>query len=438
MRVIFGKKTIHSEVPYKMRERLVSIATNLAGVNIAIFGFDPQGYYSTSTSFTFLPYSIQIKGYNFERLLQICNELKSTLLKNRRIPEIEVATSSGWSFGRQKFYQLTLKKDELAKHQLTPSYALFFLEQLLPGSRNYQRRIRVADSDYFLELNAPNREGLELDEILNKIFLTFDGRAFRFKDLVDIQLITFDSESIRREDQEYFAQVSWDYLGSPKKGERFFNQAFNALQLPPGFKKSKPERNWELTEKEETQLKEVLLFAFVLIVLILAILYNSFWQTLIILTAIPLALFGIGWGFVISDFNFDSAAYIGVVLVMGVVVNNAIIMVNHINVLRRTGIELNRAIVQGARERIRPVLMTTLTTIFGSALFVFRSSSGDETDIWTTFALCNLSGLISSSLLIFLVLPPIYSLVEKLSLSLRESFHYHFYRKKQNHGREST
>ncbi|MCP4221376.1 MAG: efflux RND transporter permease subunit, partial [bacterium] len=148
---------------------------------------------------------------------------------------------------------------------------------------------------------------------------------------------------------------------------------------------------------------------------ILGILYENFFQPLLIMLSIPLALIGVFLAFVVMDFSFDSTAYIGVILLMGIVVNNAILLIDNINRhLARSG-RLTESIIIGTKERVRPIFMTSLTTVLGMIplLVLTEKGAAGGGDIWSNLALCTVGGLTSSALLILLVLPVFYYLFYK-------------------------
>jgi HAE1 family hydrophobic/amphiphilic exporter-1 len=125
--------------------------------------------------------------------------------------------------------------------------------------------------------------------------------------------------------------------------------------------------------------------------------------------AVPLSLAGVFVAFVIANYPFDSSAYIGLILLAGIVVNNAIILVDHINLTRKnSGLKLKEALIKGTKERIRPVFMTTATTVFGLLPMLLIQLDSGQRQIWSSLALATLGGLTTSALFIFIVIPIVY------------------------------
>jgi HAE1 family hydrophobic/amphiphilic exporter-1 len=121
-----------------------------------------------------------------------------------------------------------------------------------------------------------------------------------------------------------------------------------------------------------------------------------------------MALIGVFIAFVIADFPFDSSAYIGVILLGGIVVNNSILLVDHINLKRKQGFQLLEAVLIGSRERVRPIFMTTSTTVLGMLPMVLIQVEEGRREIWRSLALSAVGGLISSTVFILVAIPIFY------------------------------
>jgi HAE1 family hydrophobic/amphiphilic exporter-1 len=121
------------------------------------------------------------------------------------------------------------------------------------------------------------------------------------------------------------------------------------------------------------------------------------------------------------DYSFDASAYIGVILLMGIVVNNAILLIDNINRHLKKTSKIIESIAIGTKERVRPIVMTTLTTVLGMLPLLIFHEAGSKGDIWTNLALCTVGGLTTSAMLILLVLPIFYYLFYKLQRYLAKS-----------------
>ena len=195
----------------------------------------------------------------------------------------------------------------------------------------------------------------------------------------------------------------------------------SSIQLPPGYE-------WEFgrwvrwAQQDMEGAGVALWLALLLVYLIMAALFESFIQPLTIMLSIPFAFIGVGIALRLANQPLSSTTNIGLIILLGVVVNNAIVLVDHINHLRAQGIPRNEAIVLGGRHRLRPILMTALTTILGLLPMVapllfpgWLGQAAGRAAQWAPTGLVILGGLAASTGLTLLVIPTFYSLMDDLT-----------------------
>jgi len=163
----------------------------------------------------------------------------------------------------------------------------------------------------------------------------------------------------------------------------------------------------ELKRKESmSNLSFALLLSLILVFMVLAAQFESLIQPFIIMLTIPLAGVGTVLTFIISGKTLNMMAYIGIIMLGGIAVNNAIILVDRINQLREAGINKKDAIILAGSQRIRPILMTSLTTIL--ALLPLTIGIGESASLRAPMALAVIGGLFTSTLLTLVVIPCVY------------------------------
>jgi len=177
----------------------------------------------------------------------------------------------------------------------------------------------------------------------------------------------------------------------------------NAFDLPGGYSWSWNARMLE-KDREGEQMAVNMLLALVLVYLVMASLFESLAQPFAILFAIPFALPGTAWMLAVTGTPFNLMAQIGILILMGIVVNNGIVLLDHMNQLRHQGLSTEEAILQAGRDRMRAILMTASTTIIGLAPLAFGSSTAGGL-FYYPLALTVMGGLMSSSVLTLIVLP---------------------------------
>ncbi len=149
-----------------------------------------------------------------------------------------------------------------------------------------------------------------------------------------------------------------------------------------------------------------------LVYVIMAAQFESLVHPLVILLSIPLAFFGTVATLWSLGISLSIVVFLGMILLAGIVVNNAIVLVDYVNVLRRRGLPRDEAIVTAGQVRLRPILMTTATTVLG--LVPMALGLGDGAEIRTPMAITVISGLVISTLLTLFVIPSLYALVDRL------------------------
>jgi len=155
----------------------------------------------------------------------------------------------------------------------------------------------------------------------------------------------------------------------------------------------------------------LILLGVVLVYMIMAGQYEAFLDPFVIMFSVPFALTGVVAGLLLTGVYLSLQALLGIVMLVGTVVNNAIVLVDYVNLLRARGYTMHDALVEGGERRLRPILMTTLTTIFG--MLPMAISRGEGAEIWRPLAISVIGGLTFSTLVTLVLIPVVYSLVEE-------------------------
>lgn len=228
------------------------------------------------------------------------------------------------------------------------------------------------------------------------------------------------SPLIERENQTYYKVIAFDYLAPYRFSREFVEDFVKNTAAPTGFSLKSMEFRWE--DKETQNITLILLLALLLMYMVLAGLYESFSYPLLIFLIIPLSLVGVFLAYYLTDTTFNQAAYIGVIFLMGIVVNNGIILLDRVNQLKYHGNfdSMMELLLAAGSERLRPILMTTFTTIAGLLPLLLLSDQNNPQDIWYTLSLSTIGGLASATVLGLLVLPVLVLCLEKIRVALRK------------------
>lgn len=409
IRIKFPPQIEYSYIPYVLKEELIHFATNFAGVGVYIRGFDPQSYSSSIGSGSSFDSSIKFYGYNLKKLKEITSSLELTLKKNARVKEVRTTSDRYGRFFRLDSFEYILKIDKkpLEKYDINPYYLYSHIASLFQGRVFSPLRTRMGGKETEISMKFPEAEKMNLKNLQNILIRTHRGEYLRIGDITTLEVRPI-AGSIDREDQQYQHTIMWEFRGPYRASERYKNAIYSNLVLPPGFTATIEDYGLWMTEEETGQMAFAIIFSLALIFMILAALYESLIQPFFILLAVPLALIGVFTAFVLADFPFDSSAYIGVILLGGIVVNNSILLVDHINAKRKDGLSLLEAVITGSKERIRPIFLTTSTTVLGMFPLILIQIEVERRQIWSSLALSAVGGLISSTLFILIAIPIFY------------------------------
>jgi HAE1 family hydrophobic/amphiphilic exporter-1 len=400
--------------PYALKEELIQLATQFAGIDISVSGFDPQWYSSSMGAGTYYSSRIKFLGYNLKKLKEITTDLEKTLRRNPRIKDVRTVSSRyGWWRGDTLEDILKIDKAALRRYDIDPAYLYFHLQTMIQGEFGSPARIRTGGKDITVSVKFPEASTLDMRGLREALIQTRAGEYLRLGEIASFDEVPI-AGSIDRENQQFQQTIMWEFRGPSKAEERYRKAVFASLHLPPGFSATLDEI-WFVTEEEQKQINFAIAVALVIIFMILAALYESFILPFFIMLAVPLALIGVFVAFVVAKAPFDPTAYIGVILLSGIVVSNSILLVDHINLRRRQGLGLLEAVVRGTKDRVRPIFMTTATTIFGMLPLLLIGSGTNKRQIWSSLALCTVGGLTSSTILVFVVLPVLYFHGDKLN-----------------------
>ena len=404
----------HIEVtayPLLVKDELIGIATRYAGLQIGVYGFDQEGYSSGFTMSGMFNSRIKLFGYNYERVGEIGESVARLASRSARVNEANV-TAGGQGFWRDSGGELVMRvrRDRLATTGVTVDELRGQLMSLLSGQTSADR-LRVGLEDWDLQIKVAGVDERDLQEVLDTPIRTSSGQT-RLGDMVDVALQSVPGV-ITRQDQRYDRYVQWEYRGSGRASSAYRQAIYDSLQLPPGYSASLEDR-FALTAQEQIQIRNVSLLALVIVFMVMASLYESLLQPFVVLLTVPGALIGVFLIYYFTERAFDAAASIGVVLLGGIVVNNAILLVDHIN-LRRTELPPTEAIVTGTAERVRPILITSITTIGGMLPLVLIEADTQmrSNDIWGSLALSTIGGLTASTFLTLTLTPILYLLAER-------------------------
>ena len=269
---------------------------------------------------------------------------------------------------------------------------------------------REGGDEYDIRVQLSEEARVSKEDLENIMILTAAGKEVPLRSIATVSYSTAPRE-ITREDQERVATVTVDVSGRNLSSvTKDVERVLRNVTVPNDVRL---EISGAAKEQQESfmYLGLAALVAILLTYMVMASQFESLVDPLIIIFTIPLSFIGVTLGLVLTGTNLSVMALVGVVMLVGIIVNNGIVLVDYMNQLRRRGMELFEAVEKAGLVRLRPVLMTALTTILG--LFPLALGLGESGESWAPMARSVMGRLTVETLLTLLVIPVIYIVAEQ-------------------------
>jgi hydrophobic/amphiphilic exporter-1 (mainly G- bacteria), HAE1 family len=363
-----------------------------------------QAEFLLPTLFSFkTPVEVEVEGNDLEQLRQISSQVEAAMREIPGLADIRRSARVG-----NPEVRIAFDRDRLARFGLDVNTAAHVVQakllgdiptQLSEGETRYDIRVR-ADRKYLKGLEDLWRLEIELGT----------GTFVPLASLASMRIVPGPSE-IRRVGQRRVAVVSANLEGSDLGSvSREIQGLLKKVPLPPGYSVTLGGQNREMQISFDS-LRFAMLMAVFLVYIVMASQFESLVHPFVILFSIPLGFIGVVYSLYLLQIPMSIVVFIGAIMLAGIMVNNAIVLVDYINVLRRRGVAREAAIVQAGQVRLRPILMTTMTTVLGLAPMALGFGEGAE--IRVPMAVTVIAGLLCSTFLTLLVVPVVYTVMDR-------------------------
>jgi HAE1 family hydrophobic/amphiphilic exporter-1 len=325
------------------------------------------------------------------------------------------------SFGQDAGQELHVRVDrelasryQLREDQIGQMVGLTFRGRRLP-------RFRTPDGEREMRLALDEQQERSVDDLRNLPLHTPEGELVPLASVASLDRQP-GATRIHRNNRLTNVRVFTRHDDSRTNAEwrREVARILDGVDWPLGY--SWTYGQWEERRKEQgREMRDNVLLALLLVFAVMAGLFESVSQAIALMVALPFALAGAAWMLYLTGTEFDQPASIGLLLLIGIVVNNGIVMLEHINHYRRRGLPRREAMLRGGRERLRPVVMTALTTVIGLVpIAVQKPSLGGV--YYYSMALVMMGGLVVSTFLTTVLLPTTATLSEDILGLLRRGW----------------
>ena len=349
------------------------------------------------------PLQIEIAGYDLERLALVSQAVVSQMANDDRFADVRTTVENGNPEIQIVFDQERAAKLGLAVRDIADRVVASVRGEVATRYTWRDRKIDV------LVRSVDTRQS-SIDEIRQLIVNPESERPVTLEAVATVDIARGPAE-IRRVAQERVAMitanVAYGDLGAAADAA---GRIIDRVPMPSGITATVSGQSEEMQESF-TSMRFALALAIFLVYLVMASQFESLIHPFVILFTIPLALVGAVLALFVTGTTINIVAFIGVIMLAGIVVNNAIVLVDLINQLRVTGKDRNDAIMEAGVARLRPILMTSLTTALG--LLPMAMGFGEGAEVRTPMAITVIGGLLVSTLLTLLVIPVVYSLLDR-------------------------
>jgi HAE1 family hydrophobic/amphiphilic exporter-1 len=358
------------------------------------------------------PIVVEVHGDDLTELKRVSDEVGKVMAGLSELADVEASLRSG-----APEIQIAYNRDQIARFGLNISTVAGQVRDMVKGTEATRFNMKDRRIPILVRLDALDRERVEDIGLLT--INPGQERDIPLNAIADLTVGEGPSE-VRRIDGERVALVESN-IGDASLGSAVaaITEALDSkIDWPPGMTYFITGQNEEWERSKGSLLLALGLSVF-LVYVIMAEQFESLLQPLVIMATIPLAFFGTIGALNVLGISLSIVVVLGMIMLAGIVVNNAIVLVDYVNVLQRRGMPLREAIVTAGSVRLRPILITTATTVLG--LLPMAMGLGDGSEIRTPMAIAVISGLITSTLLTLVIIPTLFYLLEGARLKFLKS-----------------
>jgi len=350
------------------------------------------------------PLSVEIYGDNLDEVQTAAEKIARRIDSVRGAVDVSVSQKQPRpeiriDVDRDKAALMGVRTAAVGQTMRTYYYGYLTDQEYWEGENSYPIRVRLKES----QANDMT--------ILERLMVpSATGRPVRLGSIADIEEDKGPPQIDRKNRQRYVTVGANVHSRSLGEVTADVQQALNQLDLPPGVR---IEFGGQVKEQSEAflQMGYLVLLGILLVYMVMAGQYEAYLDPLVIMFSIPFALTGVVAAYLLTGLYLSLQGILGVIMLVGIVVNIAIVLVDYINLTRARGSYLRDALLQAGVRRLRPALMTTFTTFFGMSPMAVSQGQGAE--MWRPLAVSVMGGLVVSMLVTLVLVPVVYSIFEE-------------------------
>ena len=343
----------------------------------------------------------EVYGWDFTETDSVAQQIKHILQNTTGIADITISRSD-----YQPEYHVDFDREKLARYGLNLSTAATYLRNRINGSTaSYYRE---DGEEYDIKVMYAPEHRTSIEDIENILIYNAAGQGIRVRDLGKV-VERVSPPTIERKDRQRIITVQGVVNGELPMSEIIANVQPNldALDLPNGVY-IELSGSYEDQQESFADLGMLAVLIIILVYIVMAAQFESYAYPGIIMTSVPFAFTGIVLILWLTGTTLNIMSMIGAIMLIGIVVKNGIVLIDYIQLNRERGMSIRTAVVLGGKSRLRPIVMTSLTTILG--MVPMAISAGEGAEMWKPMAIAVIGGLTFSTLVTLLFVPAMYCL----------------------------
>jgi HAE1 family hydrophobic/amphiphilic exporter-1 len=407
MRVDFTEAAEMTAAPMVLYDDLTSRGVLVGGASISVYGYG-QSFNSGGGGSSSSTFRVKILGYSYDGVGIYAKDLKERLEAIPRVRDVRI-TSGSYGWGGERTYMVTLTPDRaaLARYGITASAFRDAINREVNGGTGLIP-ITIAGEEVDVSLKSDGARERTMEELREAFVPSSTGAPVRIGDVSTVgeqeSLSTID-----REDQQYVRMLTYDFRGPTKLANRTHKAFMASITVPAGFSVGDASFSWGGEDDSDKGLWMVFGLGIVLVVLAVAMVFDSVWAAWMVLISLPLALGGVMAAFIIAKAVFTREAAVGVILVVGLAVHQGILLIDAALEHRRSnqarfgagGLRVRDAF-RAAMDRAGMITIVTLSTLASLLPLALNTRAND---MFGGIALATAGGTVAGTLGAMLVMP---------------------------------
>jgi HAE1 family hydrophobic/amphiphilic exporter-1 len=347
---------------------------------------------------------VEIIGNSFEETDAFADKLKAAIEKVAGTVDVTISRERD-----RPELQIIIDREKASSLGITMSQIAASLKTYIQGSTATKYREKGETYDVYVRLTEESRQSREdLENV--PLLSAATGKQVRLSNIAKI-IENAGPQEIERQNRERVVRVECNtYKRSMGKVVEDIRAVLGRMTVPADVMVNIGGEAEE-QKKAFADLGILLGLGIILVYMVMAAQFESLVDPFIVMFSIPFTFIGVIVAFVLTGTTLSIVSYLGVIMLMGIVVNNAIVLISYIGILRQRGFSMYDAVTQGGRDRLRPVLMTTITTLAGLLPLAISRGAGSET--WQPLGITMLGGLTVSTMITLLFVPTMYAVFHK-------------------------